>query len=82
MNMYVNLCPKYTENTETLTVDVPTEYMDEFVQMVHTLSDEKNISERKAFQDIVRYTFNYLMERDYDRKNRKDGKRRGRNRCR
>ena len=66
MNMYVNLCPKYTENSETLTVDVPTEYMDEFTQLVHTLADEKNITSRRAFSDIVRTTFNYLMEKDYE----------------
>ena len=80
MNMYVNLCPKYTENSETITVAVPTEYMDEFTQLVNTLADEKNITSRKAFSDIVRTTFNYLMEKDYDRKNRKNDKRRGRNR--
>lgn len=41
MNHYVNLCPAYTEKTETLTVDLPPEHMDEFMQMVHILAEEK-----------------------------------------
>ena len=80
MNMYVNLCPAYTEKSETLTVDVPTDQMDDFMQMVHILSVEKNISARRAFTDMVRYTFDNLMEKEYDRKSRKNAKRRGRNR--
>ena len=80
MNMYVNLCPAYTEKSETLTVDVPTDQMDAFMQMVHILSEEKNISARRAFTDMVRYTFDNLMEKEYDRKSRKNAKRRGRNR--
>ena len=80
MNMYVNLCPKYRENSETLTVDVPTEYMDQLMQYVHVLADERNQNASKAFVDIVRYSFNTLMEKENDRKSRKNGQRRGRNR--
>lgn len=80
MNMYVNLCPPYTETSETLTLDIPPHEMDILLQYVHVLADEKNISARRAFSDMVRYTFDQLMEKDYDRKNRKNGKRRGRNR--
>jgi len=35
MNMYVNLCTQYTNKSDTLTVDLPPEYSDEFMQMVH-----------------------------------------------
>ena len=80
MNHYVNLCPAYTETTETLTVDLPPEFMDEFMQMVHMLADEKNITARRAFVDMVKYTYYNLMEKNYERKSRKDAKRRGRNR--
>lgn len=80
MNMYVNLCPAYTNQSETLTVDIPTDEMDSFMQLVHILSEEKNISARRAFTDMVRYTFDNLMEKDYERKSRKNAKRRGRNR--
>jgi type IV secretory pathway component VirB8 len=80
MNMYVNLCPKYTENSETVTVDVPTEYVDHLMQYVHILADERNQTARKALVDIVRYSFNTLMEKENDRKSRKNGQRRRRDR--
>lgn len=80
MNMYVNLCPPYTEKSETVTLDIPPEEMDMFMQYVHILAEEKNVSARKAFTDMVKYTYDQLMDKDYDRKNRKNGKRRGRNR--
>jgi|TARA_B000000565_G_scaffold173706_1_gene131549 hypothetical protein len=80
MNMYVNLCPAYTEKTETLTLDVPPDQMDTFMQYVHVLAEEKNISARRAFTDMVQGTYEKLMEKDYERKNRKNAKRRGRNR--
>jgi len=78
MNMYVNLCHRYNEKAETLTVDIPPEYTEEFMQMVHILAEEKNISARRSFTDLVKTTFNQLMEKDYERKGRKNAKRRGR----
>ena len=78
MNMYVNLCPAQSEKKDTLTVDIPPEYTDEFNQMVHVLAEEKNITARRAFVDLVRNTFDNLMEKDYERKGRKNAKRRGR----
>ena len=78
MNMYVNLCSGKEERKDTLTVDIPPVYTDEFNQMVHILAEEKNITARRAFVDLVKYTFDNLMERDYDRKSRKNAKRRGR----
>ncbi len=78
MNMYVNLCPAQSEKKDTLTVDIPPEYTDEFNQMVHILAEEKNITARRAFVDMVKHTFDNLMERDYERKSRKNAKRRGR----
>ena len=78
MNMYVNLCSGKEERKDTLTVDLPPEYTDEFNQMVHILSQEKNITARRAFVDLVRNTFDNLMEKDYERKGRKNAKRRGR----
>ena len=77
MNMYVNLCQGTASKKDTLTVDLPPEYTDEFNQMVHILSQEKNITARRAFVDLVRNTFDNLMEKDYERKGRKNAKRRG-----
>ena len=79
MNMYVNLCQGTASKKDTLTVDLPPEYTDEFNQMVHILSQEKNITARRAFVDLVRNTFDNLMEKDYERKGRKNAKWRGRN---
>ena len=78
MNMYVNLCSSTNDKRDTLTVDIPPVYTDEFNQMVHILAEEKNISARRAFGDMVKYTFDNLMERDYERKGRKNAKRGGR----
>jgi len=80
MNMYVNLCPAYTEKSETLTLDIPPEQMELFMQYVHILSEEKNISARRAFTDMVKYSFDNLMGKDYGNKSRKNAKRRGRDR--
>ncbi len=80
MNMYVNLCPAYTQKSDSVTMDVPNDMTEYFMQYVYTLSDEKNISARRAFNDMLRYTFDTLMEKDYERKSRKNAKRRGRNR--
>ena len=79
MNIYVNLCSGKEERKDTLTVDIPPVYTDEFNQMVHILAEEKNISARRAFGDMVKYTFDNLMERDYERKGGKNAKRRRRN---
>ena len=78
MNMYVNLCTGKEERKDTLTVDIPPVYTDEFNQMVHILAEEKNITARRAFVDLVKTTFDNLMEKDYERKGRKNAKRRGR----
>jgi outer membrane receptor for Fe3+-dicitrate len=80
MNMYVNLCPAYTQKSDSVTMDVPSDMTEHFMQMVYTLSDEKNISARRAMNDMLRYTFDTLMEKDYERKSRKNAQRRGRNR--
>ena len=62
-----------------MTVDIPPVYTDEFNQMVHILAQEKNITARRAFVDMVKFTFDNLMERDYERKGGKNAKRRRRN---
>jgi len=44
---------------------------------VHVLADERNISARRAFVDMVRYTYYNLLEgtNDKNRKNAKRGRR-------
>ena len=70
----------YTQKSDSVTMDVPPDMTEHFMQYVYTLSDEKNISARRAFNDMLRYTFDTLMEKDYERKSRKNDKRRRRNR--
>jgi len=74
-------CVQHTQKkSETLTLDVPPDQMDMFMQYVHVIAEEKNITARRAFLDMVQGTYEQLMEKDYERKNRKNAKRRGRNR--
>ena len=40
MNMYVNMCTGTVPKKDTLTIDIPPEYTDEFNQMVHILAEE------------------------------------------
>tara|TARA_B100000287_G_scaffold288247_1_gene271654 strand:- start:2193 stop:2435 length:243 start_codon:yes stop_codon:yes gene_type:complete len=80
MNHYFNCTPRGTEEYESITIDVPTEHVEEVLYYVRTISDEKNITARKAFSDVVRGVYYQLMEKNYDRKNRKNAQRRGRNR--
>jgi hypothetical protein len=80
MQYYANLCAPYAEKNATLTIDLPAEDMDQFMELVHILKEEKNLSARRAFTDMVKYTYEHLMQKDYDRKNRKNAKRGRRNR--
>lgn len=77
MNHYVNLCPPHQslEASDTVTLDIPTEYVDEFLRMSYTLSDEHNITARKAFAELVRHSYSILLEKTYERKSRKNAKR-------
>ena len=80
MNHYVNCTPKSCEEYESVTLDIRTEFVDEVLYYARTLADEKNIQQRRAFGDLVRNVYQQLTEKSYDRKNRKNGKRRGRDR--
>ena len=80
MNHYINCTPRGTEEYESITLDIPTEHVDEILFYARTISDEKNITARRAFGEVVRGVYYQLMEKNYDRKNRKNAKRRGRNR--
>ena len=75
MNLYVNFCPPYHKRSDTVTVDIPSDMTDVFMQYVHILAEEKNISAKKAFKDLVATTFDNLMETDYGSKSSKNAKR-------
>lgn len=74
MNHYVNCTPRLCEDYESITLDVPTEHVEEMLYLSRLLADEKNITARKAFVDLVRGVYYKLIEKNYDRKNRKTRK--------
>jgi hypothetical protein len=80
VNYYINCAPRGTDDYESVTLDIPTSDVEEILYLARTLSEEKNITARKAFGDVVRGVYYQLMEKNYDRKNRKNAQRRGRNR--
>ena len=80
MNHYFNCTPRQCEEYESITLDIPTEHVEEVLFYARTIADEKNIPARKAFTEVVRGVYYQLMEKNYDRKNRKNAQRRGRNR--
>jgi len=79
MNYYVNLCPPGCDDTENLNLDVPSQYIFDILFLARDLAYEKNISLRKAIGELFKESYKTLMEKSYERKNRKVGKRRGRN---
>lgn len=79
MNYYVNLCPPEIDDVENLNIDVPSRYMDEILSLAKDLADERNIELRKAISELFRQSYKTLMEKSYERKNRKNAKWRGRN---
>ena len=76
MNHYFNCVPSGTKEFESITLDVPTESVEEVLYLARTLADEKNITARRSFGEIVRGVYYHLMEKNYDRKNRKTSQRR------
>ncbi|BCU96751.1 MAG: hypothetical protein CM15mV13_2010 [uncultured marine virus] len=63
MNHYLNCTPRECREYESVTLDVPTEAVDDILTYARILSDEKNITARKAMTDIVRGVYNELFEK-------------------
>ena len=78
MNHYINLCPPECEDIENLNIDIPSHYMDGVLDLARELSYEKNITLRKSMSELFKESFKTLMEKSYERKNRKAAKRGGR----
>ena len=75
MNYYVNCTPKNCQEYESITLDVATEDAEAVLYYARVLADEKNVTARRAFGDIVKDVYEKLLEKNYDRKNRKNRKR-------
>lgn len=78
MNHYINLCPPECEDVENLNLDIPSHYMDDILFLARDLADQKNIHIRKALGELFKESYKTLMEKSYERKNRKNAKRGGR----
>ncbi len=61
-------------------MDIPTSDVEDFLYYVRLLADERNISSRRAFGELVRGVYQSLMEKEYDRQDRKS-RQRGRHNC-
>ena len=60
---------------ENINIDVPTSDVEDFLYYVRLLADERNISSRRAFGELVRGVYQSLMEKEYDRQDRKSRQR-------
>ena len=56
-------------------MDIPTSDVEDFLYYVRLLADERNISSRRAFGELVKGGYQQLMEKEYDRQDRKSRQR-------
>ena len=75
MNHYVNCTPRHIKDKENVNMDIPTQDVEDFLYYVRLLADERNISSRRAFGELVRGVYQQLMEKEYDRQDRKSRQR-------
>jgi hypothetical protein len=76
MQFYYNLNPPgYEGESDLVTLEAPTEVMDVLFTYAKEISDSKNIHHNKAVRDLIQQSVKTLMEKNYERKNRKTKKR-------
>ena len=75
MQYYVNCPPRHMREKENINIDVPTSDVEDFLYYVRLLADERNISSRRAFGELGRGVYQQLMEKEYDRQDRKSRQR-------
>ena len=56
-------------------MDIPTQDVEDFLYYVRLLADERNISSRRAFGELVKGVYQQLMEKEYARQDRKSRQR-------
>ena len=56
-------------------MDIPTSDVEDFLYYVRLLADERNISSRRAFGELGKGVYQQLMEKEYDRQDRKSRQR-------
>jgi len=76
MQFYYNLNPPgYDGESDLVTLEAPPEVMDILFTYAKQISDSKNIHHNKAVKDLIQQSVKTLMEKNYERKNRKAKKR-------
>lgn len=76
MQFYYNLNPPgYDGESDLVTLEAPPEVMDILFTYAKEITDTKNIHANKAVKDIIQQSVKLIMEKKYDRKNRKIKKR-------
>jgi hypothetical protein len=72
MQFYYNLNPPGHDGVSDLvTLEAPTEVMDVLFAASKEIADVKNIAQDKALKYLIQESVKILMERNYERKNRK-----------
>ena len=76
MNIYLNLKPNnYDGESDLLTVDLPSNYIDDIMKYVRPIAEEKSSTESKVLKDIFKQSIFEINRRENERKNRKNKKR-------
>lgn len=76
MQFYYNLNPAgYEGESDLVTLEAPAEVMDILFTYAKEITDTKNIHQNKAVKEIIQQSVKLIMEKKYDRKNRKIKKR-------
>ncbi len=76
MNIYLNLKPNnYDGESDLLTVDLPSNYIDDIMKYVRPIAEEKSSTESKVLKDIFKQSIFEISRRENERKNRKNKKR-------
>jgi len=76
MQFYYNLNPPgYEGESDLVTLEAPTDVMDVMFGYAQQIAETKNIAHNKALKDLIQQSVKILMEKNYDRKNRKTKKR-------
>jgi len=76
MQFYYNLKPPgYDGDADLITLEAPPEVMDALFAYSKEVSDIKNIHQNKAIKELIKESINIILNKNYDRKNRKTKKR-------
>lgn len=76
MQFYYNLNPpRHDGESDLITLEAPPEVMDILFTYAKNISDVKNIDSNRAVKEIIKQSVQIILEKNYERKNRKTKKR-------